>query len=129
MAPRTTKLRDLVIVVVGPRTITRKGPVLDVLERAHRHKPIGTIVHGATPGPELMAAQWASDKGIRAMCCAADWAALQEIAILDRNRRMIVDYCPDGVIIFPGAIFGEDLAARAGAAKIPVWWLRMANST
>ena len=31
------------------------------------------------------------------------------------------DYEPDGVIIFPGTLFGDDLAARAGAAKIPVW--------
>jgi hypothetical protein len=33
---------------------------------------------------------------------------------------MIEEFDPDGVIIFPGAVFGGDLAARAGAARVPV---------
>lgn len=36
------------------------------------------------------------------------------------DNRTHTHYQPDGVIVFSGAVFGEDLAARAGAAKIPV---------
>ncbi|MBL8388187.1 MAG: DUF2493 domain-containing protein [Hydrogenophaga sp.] len=121
MAPRTSKVGDLSVVVVGPRTLVRRAPVLAVLEKAHQHKRIARVIHGGTPGPELFAAQWAADLGLEAICCAADWVQHQELAAVDRNRRMIVDYEPDGVIIFPGTLFGDDLAARAGAAKIPVW--------
>lgn len=124
--PRVRKDSDLSVVVVGPRTLSRRAPVLAVLEKAHLHKRIAKVIHGGTPGPELMAAQWASDLGLEVVCCAADWVLHQELAGINRNMRMIVDYSPDGVIIFPGPLFGEDLAARAGAAKIPVWrpWVR-----
>jgi YspA, cpYpsA-related SLOG family len=94
--------------------------VTDSGERVNRHKPIAALVHGGTPGPELFAAQWAAEKGLRVACCAADWVTHQELGAVERNRRMIEYYQPDGVIVFLGAVFGDDLAARAGAAKIPV---------
>lgn len=119
--PRVRKDSDLSVVVVGPRTLSRRAPVLVVLEKAHQHKRIARVIHGGTPGPELVAAQWAADQGLEVVCCAADWVLHQELAGINRNMRMIVDYEPDGVIIFPGTLFGDDLAARAGAAKIPVW--------
>jgi len=121
MAPRRLKDSNLSVVVVGPRTLGRRAPVVEVLEKAHSHKRIAKLIHGGTPGPELVAAQWAADHGLAVICCAADWVQHQELAAIDRNRRMIVDYEPDGVVIFPGTMFGDDLAARAGAAKIPVW--------
>lgn len=121
MAQRTSKVGDISWVVVGPRTLSRRAPVLAVLEKANQHKRIARVIHGGSPGPELYAAQWAVELGLEAICCAADWVLHQELAAVDRNRRMIVDYHPDGVIIFPGTLFGYDLAARAGTAKIPVW--------
>lgn len=106
--------------MVGPRTIKGRHVVLGLLERVNRHKSIAALVHGGTPGPELFAAQWAAEKGLRVACCAADWVTHQELGAVERNRRMIEHYQPDGVIVFSGAVFGDDLAARAGAAKIPV---------
>lgn len=111
----------LVVVVVGPRTLNNRQAIVAALDKAHKHKPIGTVVHGGTPGPELMAAEWALSRGLQAICCAADWVTLQELAAIDRNRRMIRDYRPGGVIIFPGTLFGDDLEAYAGASKVPVW--------
>lgn len=116
----STKSGGLTIVVVGPRTLKGREAVLRLLERVHRHKSIAALVHGGTPGPELFAAQWAAEKGLRVACCAADWVTHQELGAVERNRRMIEHYQPDGVIVFSGAVFGDDLAARAGAAKIPV---------
>ena len=121
MQPRRAKERDLVLVVVGPRTITSKAAVWGVLDRAHRHKPISTIVHGGTLGVELLAGEWASRLGMRVEICRPDWLRDEEIAILQRNRRMLEEHRPDGVIVFPGAIFGDDLAAHAGALRIAVW--------
>lgn len=121
MAPRQAKLKGLVVVVVGPRTLKNREAILAALDKANRHKPIGTVVHGGTPGPELISADWASARGLQALCCAADWVTHQELGAIERNRRMIRDYRPDGVIIFPGTLFGDDLEAFAGASKVPVW--------
>lgn len=127
MQSRQSKERDLVVVVVGPRTITNKVAVWGVLDRAHRHKPISTIVHGGTLGVELLAGEWASRLGLRVEICRPDWLRDEEIAILQRNRRMVEEHRPDGVIVFPGAIFGEDLAAHAGASRIAVWRPRVSH--
>lgn len=121
MQPRQSKTRDLVVVVVGPRTFTNRVAVWSTMDRAHRHKPIGTVVHGGTPGVEQLAGEWATRIGLRVEVCRGDWLKDEEIAILQRNGRMLQEHRPDGVIIFPGAIFGDDLAARAGAERIAVW--------
>jgi hypothetical protein len=119
--PKPAPRHGLLVVVVGPRSLKNKGAVLATLEKAHRHKPFRAIVHGGTPGPELIAAEWALAQGLQAICCAADWVTHQELGAIERNRRMIRDYRPDGVIIYPGTLFGDDLEAFAGASKVPVW--------
>lgn len=122
MAPRPSKDRDLTVVVNGSRELRDRGAVWRAMDLAHRHKPIAVVIHGGTPGAELLAAEWADRLGLRFVACPADWERDQETAALKRHKRMIEDFNPDGVIIFPGAIFGDDLAGRAGAHRIPVWW-------
>ncbi len=118
---RIRKDQSLTVVVVGGRELRSQRSVWQALDRAHRHKSIAVLVHGGTPGAEELAADWARDKGIRVIACPADWARDQETAALKRHKRMIEEFDPDGVIILPGAVFGDDLAARAGAARVPVW--------
>lgn len=125
MQPRRPKERDLVVEVVGPRTITIKSAVWGVLDRAHRHKSIAALVHGGTPGVEQLAGEWATRLGLRVEVCRGNWVRDEEIAVLQRNGRMLQEYRPDGVIIFPGALFGDDLEARAKAARIAVWRPRL----
>ena len=125
MQPRQSKERDLVVVVVGPRTITNRVAVWSVMDRAHKHKPIATVVHGGTPGVEQLAGEWATRIGLRVEICRGEWLRDEETAILQRNGRMLQDHKPDGVIIFPGTVLGNDLAARAGAERIAVWQPRV----
>lgn len=125
MQPRRPKDSDLVVVVVGPRTITSKAVVWAVLDRARRHKSIAALVHGGTPGVEQLAGEWAARLGLRIEICRGDWVRDEEIAVLQRNARMLLEFHPDGVIIFPGALFGDDLEARAKAARIAVWRPRL----
>lgn len=118
---RIRKDQGLTVVVVGSRELRSQRAVWQALDRANRHKSIAVLVHGGTPGAEELAAEWAYSMGIRVIACPADWARDQEIAALKRHKRMIDEFDPDGVIIFSGAVFGDDLAARAGAVRIPVW--------
>lgn len=55
------------------------------------------------------------------IACPAEWASDQEVSALKRHKRMIEEFDPDGVIIFPGTVFGDDLAARTAVARVPVW--------
>lgn len=121
MRPKTAKQRDLVVVVVGGRTFVNRVAVWSTLDRAHRHKAIAHLIHGGTPGAEELAGEWALRLGLRVDVCRGDWDRDEELAVLKRNVRMIELYKPNGVIIFPGAVYGDDLAARAGAARIGVW--------
>lgn len=121
MQPRRDKQRDLVVVVVGPREGSNRQTVWSVMDRANKHKPIAAIVHGGTPGTEQLASEWARQRGIKVIVCAGDWEQDKEIAVIRRNARMIAVHRPDGVIIFPGAVLGDDLAARARAERIGVW--------
>lgn len=118
---RIRKDQGLTVVVVGSRELRSQRIVWRALDRAHRHKSIAMLVHGGSPGAEELAAEWAHIMGIRVIACPADWARDQETAALKRHKRMIEEFDPDGVIIFSGAVFGDDLAARAGAVRIPVW--------
>ena len=127
MHPRKVKERDLVVVVVGGRMVTNRVAVWSAMDRAHRHKPIATVVHGGTPGAEQLAGEWAARIGLRVEVCRGDWLRDEEIAVLQRNCRMLIEHHPDGVIIFPGAVLGDDMAARAGAARIAVWHPRVSH--
>lgn len=118
---RIRKDADLTVVVVGDRELRSRRIVWEAMERAHRRKSIAVLVHGGTPGAEELAAEWARIKWIRVISCVADWAKDQEFAVLLRHKRMIEEFDPDGLNIFSGAVFGDDLAARAGAARVPVW--------
>lgn len=122
MRPKSTKKRDLVLLVVGGRTFVNRVAVWSTLDRAHRHKPIATLVHGGTPGAESLAGEWALRLGLQVEVCRGEWARDEELAVIRRNARMIEVYHPDGVIIFPDTAYGSDLAARAGAARIGVWY-------
>jgi hypothetical protein len=121
MQPKRGKERDLVVVVIGGRTCTNRVAIWGALDRAHRHKPIGTVIHGGTPGAEQLAGEWAKRIGLQVVICRGNWVQDEEIAVLKRNGRMLEEHHPDGVIIFPGAVYGDDLAARAGAARVGVW--------
>jgi len=121
MQPTRAKLFDLVVAVVGGRSFSDRVAVWGAMDRAHRFKPIAKVVHGATPGAEMLAAEWALRLGLQVVECRGEWVRDEELAVLQRNRRMIVEHRPDGVIIFPGPVFGDDLAARARAARIGVW--------
>lgn len=121
MRPKTAKQRDLVVVVVGGRTFVNRVAVWSSLDRAHRHKPIATLIHGGTPGAEELSGEWALRLGLRVEVCRGDWARDEELAVIRRNCRMMEIYKPDGIIIFPGAVDCDDLVARAGAARIAVW--------
>lgn len=118
---RISKTSDLVLIVAGGSEFRDKVFVWGSLDMAHRKRTILRIVHGNIPGAELLAAEWAERVGVESVAFPADWRRLEETAGMRRNAQVLIAHKPDGVIIFPGSVFGDDLARRAAAACVPVW--------
>ena len=78
-----------------------------------------TIVHGAAPGADSLAARIADEMGLATEPHPADWNAYGKPAGPIRNQEM-ADSGADLCLAFPGERGTADMVRRAGAAGIPV---------
>lgn len=85
------------------------------------HKTLGPftdLIHGAAPGADAHAAQWALKNRLTINSWKADWKRHGKAAGPIRNQQMIDNGKPDLVIAFPGGRGTADMIARAKAASI-----------
>lgn len=78
------------------------------------------IIHGAAPGADSLAAEWAFDHMMRAEQFPADWKTHGRAAGPIRNQRMINEGRPDLVIAMAGGRGTADMVRRARKAGIEV---------
>ena len=84
------------------------------------------LIHGAAPGADRIAGQWAAKHGIPVEDFPADWfphgkdGGRDNSAGPKRNARMLAEGRPDLVVAFPGASGTNDMIQRARAAGIRV---------
>ena len=81
---------------------------------------VGTLINGAAPGVDSVAASVAKQLGWEVLSFPADWAAHGKAAGPKRNRQMLVEGKPDLVVAFPGGRGTEDMVSRAHRANVPV---------
>lgn len=79
-----------------------------------------TIIHGAAPGADSVAARWAERHGVPTLPFPADWKRHGKAAGPKRNARMIAEGRPDIVIAFAGGRGTRDCVDRSRAAGIDV---------
>jgi len=92
---------------------------LDNLREMHR---ITTVIHGAAPGADTLAGDWAKANQIQVESFPVDpkdWKKHGKHAGPIRNQKML-DAKPDLVVAFPGGRGTADMVARAEKAKIKV---------
>jgi hypothetical protein len=78
------------------------------------------IIHGAAPGADTLAGQWAADKGIPVEAFPADWEKHGRAAGPIRNKQMLDDGKPDLVVAFPGGWGTANMCKQAREAGVRV---------
>ena len=108
--------------VCGGRQYSNYHHVCEVLDSFTdpRGRTITLVIHGAAPGADSLAAQWADTRNIPTLAFPADWRAHGRAAGAIRNARMLAEGRPDVVIAFPGGRGTADMmikARRAGCVR------------
>jgi predicted Rossmann-fold nucleotide-binding protein len=113
------------ILVCGGRGYRDKETVWRTLDRLHAERGIAAIIHGAATGADLLAAEWAQERGKAAgvLVCSypADWQKHGRAAEPIRNTEMLFGSRPDGVIVFPGGAGTQNCIRQAEAVGLKVW--------
>lgn len=109
------------LLVCGGRTYRDAERVARVLTAVRAKCGIESLCQGGADGADRLAAEWAWDQKIPVATFNADWKAHGDAAGPIRNRRMIDEFQPDGVIAFPGKRGTRDMVRQAKVAGITVW--------
>lgn len=113
------------LLACGSRTFGAEELLYDTLDGlAFRHS-IRTLVHGAAPGADLLAARWAAEHGLTVRPFPADWRRLGRAAGPVRNREMLTHGRPGLVVAFLDKSLAEsrgtaDMVGAAKEAGVPV---------
>jgi len=93
------------------------------LDRLHRLRPIGTLIHGAATGADSLAGAWAGRRGVPVAAFpvpAEEWAFYGGRAGHRRNQRMLDEGQPGVVLATPGGRGTRDMVRRALDAGVVV---------
>lgn len=113
------------ILVTGGRKFADINAVSLALAAVHRKRGIDLLIEGGARGADYLARTWAHGNGIPVVTCDADWKRYGNAAGILRNAAMLAKYQPDAVVAFPGGSGTADMIARAEAAGVPVWRVKV----
>ncbi len=116
--PETTGMR---VLVCGGRDYRDDAAVFAALDRLHSERGVSCVLAGAASGADHLAAAWAKARAIDLREFPADWKAHGRAAGPLRNRRMLAEGRPDGVVAFPGGRGTADMVKAALDAGLKVW--------
>jgi hypothetical protein len=107
------------MLVTGGRDYNNREELYQVLDSIHIEKHIDVIIHGAARGADILAGDWARERGVEVIACPADWTHHGKNAGPIRNRQMI-KHEPHFVVAFPGGRGTADMLNVARKAGIEV---------
>lgn len=108
------------LLVCGGRDYNDRRGVFRSLDRLLTKRQVVTLIHGAAPGADSLAAQWAKERGIEQIACPAEWEKYGKRAGPLRNAHMLT-LNPDGLVAFPGGRGTADMVMQAINAGLNVW--------
>lgn len=106
---------DITVLVCGGREYADRNHVFSVLDKLHKNRTIGLLVHGSAPGADGLAERWAKRRQVMYLGVPAPWKLMGKAAGPIRNSYMLDRSKPDVVIAFPG---GNGTADMFGKAKL-----------
>lgn len=108
------------VLVCGGRDFTDTARIHSVLDHYHAQHRFSFVIHGAAPGADSLAGQWAMLRDVAQQAFSADWEKHGRAAGPRRNAQMLAVGKPDVVIAFPGGRGTADMMRQARAAGVPV---------
>lgn len=108
------------VLVCGGRDYDDRKSLFMVLDAAHSANPVELLVHGAAPGADDLAGQWARHVGVPWKAYPAHWKSEGKAAGPKRNARMLEEAKPHLVIAFPGGRGTANMILQAEKAGVPV---------
>jgi hypothetical protein len=115
-----------VIIVCGGRGYDDPVHVFRVLDELHAAEPIGLLRHGAAPGADRIADEWALARGVPRDPVPAEWGRYarpngRNPAGPIRNAAMLVrEPRPVLVVAFPGGDGTADMVRQSRRAGVEV---------
>lgn len=91
-----------------------------VLHAFHEAFGVKELGHGAAPGADSLAGEWADASGVPWQIFPADWKAFGRSAGILRNREMLERFAPDFVIAFEGGAGTHHMCEFAKRRGVPV---------
>jgi hypothetical protein len=115
--------RNVRVIVCGSRHYADRRHVHAVLSFLHTRRHIVAVIQGGACGADSLASAWAHEHRVDIITVPAKWGAHGAAAGPIRNREMLEQHHPDGVVAFmdgagPGT---RSMVALADAAGVPVW--------
>jgi hypothetical protein len=109
------------LLVCGGRDYTDEVAVFGVLDAVHAKRGIACIIAGAATGADRVAYTWAKSRSIEIHEFPADWKTHGKAAGPIRNRQMLSEGRPTGVVAFPGGRGTADMIRAAKESGLQVW--------
>lgn len=91
-----------------------------VLDGLITDRGLTDVIHGAAPGADMLAHEWANKRNVRMWPFPADWKGDGKAAGPIRNKRMIDEGKPNLVVAFPGGTGTANMVALATTAGVEV---------
>jgi len=110
------------LLVCGGRDYSDRDALFSALDRVHDRVGVGCVIHGVARGADSLAGEWATARGIAQEPYPADWSQGRKAGPI-RNRRMLEEGKPDGVVAFPGGRGTAGMVRLAQDADVQVWVL------
>jgi hypothetical protein len=104
------------VLITGGRDFEDEDLLQQILGRLHSATPFSCLIHGAAKGADQLAGKWATENGVEAIACPADWKRHGRGAGPTRNKQMLEDHKPDLVVAFPGGKGTANMVALAQKA-------------
>lgn len=108
------------VLICGGRDFNDADRAWSVLDHYHRQHRFSFVIHGAAPGADSLAGEWAEIRGIDQRAFPARWSLFGRAAGPKRNAQMLAEGKPDLVIAFPGERGTRNMIDQARAAGVPV---------
>jgi predicted Rossmann-fold nucleotide-binding protein len=113
--------KPLRLLVCGGRDYVDRDAVWRALDKLNAVRGVACVIQGGAAGADRLAYEWATEREVQVEHFPANWTLYGRAAGPIRNRQMIADGRPDGVVAFPGGRGTADMICAATEAGLKVW--------